>query len=82
MERNKELYEKVRNLAEEVGTNLESVNEDNMSIIIGIADCTKQTATLCVSGVTEGVLEMVRKIVDTIFGEDEDEDERIDENFS
>jgi hypothetical protein len=53
-----------------------------MSIIIGIADCTKQTATLCCSGVTEGVLEMVNKIVHTIFGEDEDEDERIDENFS
>lgn len=78
----KELYEKVRNLAKEVGETNGEVNEDNMSIIIGIADCNMEQATLCVSGNVEGVLDMVSKTVYEIYGYDDDDTERIDGNFS
>lgn len=78
----KELYERIRNLAEEVGRTNGEINEDNMSIIIGIADCDMQQATLCVSGNIEGVLGMISKTVYEIYGDDDDETERVDGNFS
>lgn len=78
----KELYERIRNLAEEVGRTNGEINKDNMSIIIGIADCDKEHATLCVSGNVEGVLEMVSKTLYEIYGDDDDDTERIDGNFS
>lgn len=82
MGRNKELYKKIKDLAEEVGKSNERVGEDNMSIIIGIADCTTERVTLCCSGIAEGVLEMVSNIVYQIYGDDDDETERVDGNFS
>lgn len=79
----KEIYERIKNLAEEVADLGEgTVGGDDMSIIIGIADCKSQRATMCCSGVTEGVLEMVANIVYQIYGDDDDETERIDGNFS
>lgn len=78
----KELYERIRNLAEEVGRTNGEINEDNMAIIIGIADCNMEQATLCVSGNVEGVLEMISKTVYEIYGDDDDDTERIDGNFS
>ena len=78
MGRNKEVYKKLRDLADEVGKSNERVGDDNMSIIIGIADCTTQRATMCCSGATEGVWAMIRDIVYQIYGDDDDETERVD----
>jgi hypothetical protein len=78
----KELYERIRNLAKEVGETNGEINKDNMAIIIGIADCNLEQATLCVSGNVEGVLEMISKTVYEIYGDDDDDTERIDGNFS
>ena len=78
----KDIYEKIKKIAEEVSELQGTVSEDNMSIIIGIADCTTERATLCCSGIAGGVLEMVSNIVYQIYGDDDDETERIDGNFS
>ena len=78
----KEIYERIRNLAEEINDLQGKVGKDNMSVIIGIADCNTEKATLCCSGVTEGVIEMVSRILYQIYGDDDDETERIDGNFS
>ena len=78
----KEIYERIRNLAEEINDLQGKVGKDNMSVIIGIADCNTEKATLCCSGVTEGVIEMVSRVLYQIYGDDDDETERIDGNFS
>lgn len=78
----KNIYEKIKDLAEEVNEMQGQVGEDNMSILIGIADCNTERATLCCSGITEGVLEMVSRVVYQIYGDDDDETERVNGNFS
>lgn len=78
----KEIYERIRNLAEEINDLQGKVGKDNMSVIIGIADCNTEKATLCCSGVTEGVIEMVSRLLYQIYGDDDDETERVNGNFS
>lgn len=78
----KDIYERIKDLAEEVNTLEGKVGEDNMSIIVGIADCNTEKATLCCSGATEGILEMVSRVVYQIYGENDDETERVNGNFS
>jgi hypothetical protein len=78
----KDVYERIKDLAEEVSALEEKVGEDNMSIIIGIADCNTEKATLCCSGVTEGILEMISRTVYQIYGEDSDETERVNGKIS
>lgn len=78
----KDIYERIKSLAEEINKLGRQVGEDNMSVLIGIADCNIEEVTLCCSGVAEGVLEMVADVVYQIYGDDEDETERIDGNFS
>lgn len=78
----KDIYKRIADLAEEVNTLEGKIGEDNMSIIIGVADCNTERATLCCSGVTEGILEMISRTVYQIYGEDSDETERVNGKIS
>lgn len=78
----KDIYERIKSLAEEINKLEGQVGEDNMSVLIGIADCTTERGALCCSGVTEGILEMVSRVVYQIYGDGDDETERVNGNFS
>ncbi len=56
----KEFYEKIAAMAREVNENWRSITEDNMAIIIGVADTKNEMVNeLCVVGERGGVFEMI-----------------------
>lgn len=83
----KDIYKKVLDLCEEIGSNMEAIDEDdNMSIIIGIADCDEEkilglTAVGEGIGIREMVIDIGRQLIEATKGEFDDT-ERVDAHLS
>ena len=61
---NKDLYDRIEQLAKEVNENWKTVAHDKMSIIIGIADNEERMVReLCVTGVSGGLHHMLAEIL-------------------
>lgn len=81
---NEKIYNKVRELAEEIGNLTENtIGEDGMSIIIGIANADTHTIeNLCASGDILGIWAMLNSIMNATEGEIENDTKTPNGNLS
>lgn len=81
---NEKIYNKVRELSEEIGNLTENtIGEDGMSIIIGIANADTHTIeSLCASGDILGIWAMLNSIMNATEGEIENDTKTPNGNLS
>lgn len=81
--KHEELWKEVEALATKIANDPELAADDDVSVIVGIADNnTQKIESLCVSGNMVGVIVMISRIAGAIESEVSDDPKTLDGNIS